>query len=268
MSRRLSRITKTLAAAFVSVLVTITLSASPAAASSLGFQLDPGDRLLPGRIISSENGLYQLKMTDSGNMVLRYNDGKIIGDTATYGHPGTVAFMQRDGNFVLRAPGNVPIWESRTAGHPGTVIQIQNDGAVVLYAPRHIAIAVMFPTNTFGYSVPTPRFGGNVTASLAPGVNQPSEVGVAVWDGTRVVGCATAGKLVDLAGGNAAISITEEQACGMVTEGKAPEVDSYSAVRLTGSVAFNLVKWGGRLNPIGAGLGAAWEILSETSPAY
>ncbi|MGZ3489742.1 MAG: hypothetical protein ACXVBY_23135, partial [Isosphaeraceae bacterium] len=46
------------------------LAAPPATASSLIYQLDPGDRLSPGTVIASENGLYQLKMADNGNVLL------------------------------------------------------------------------------------------------------------------------------------------------------------------------------------------------------
>ncbi|QQR52202.1 hypothetical protein IPG36_06595 [bacterium] len=117
---------QTLAAAFVSVLVTITLSIVRRSGFKVWASARSGRPAPSGPHHLFREWSLPAQDDDSGNMVLRYNDGKIIGDTATCDHPGTVAFMRDSGAQILRAPGNVPIWESRTAGHPGTVIQIQN----------------------------------------------------------------------------------------------------------------------------------------------
>lgn len=102
----------------------------PAAASSLPFQLDPGDTLAPGASIASAQNDFAVIMQSDGNLVEYAPYNVVVASTNTQGNPNTVLFMQRDGNLVLRAPGNIPIWSSGTAGNPGTVLQIQSDGAL------------------------------------------------------------------------------------------------------------------------------------------
>ena len=125
----------------------------PAHASSIPWQMDPGDILAQGSSIASEQNDFALIMQNDGNLVEYAPYNVVVASTNTQGNSGAVLFMQRDGNLVLRAPGNIPIWSSGTAGHPGTVLQIQSDGALVLYAPGHQVLRVLVPNADY---VPTP----------------------------------------------------------------------------------------------------------------
>lgn len=247
------------------VCLALSVAADPAAASSLQYQLDPGDNLGPGLSIVSPNRLYWLTMENDGNLhETEVGSRIVIGESHTSGNPGTVLFMQRDGNLVLRAPGNRPIWATATDGHPGTVLQIQDDGAVVLYAPGHRALRVIIPTLN-NASVPTPRLVPTAPAAPAPGVDKPSEIGADVYDGTRVVGCATAGKILEdgVPEDGEVAGVAEEQLCGMVTNSKGAEVDSYGVFRISGSIAAAL-KIGG---PWGAAVSTVFDILTDAPSA-
>jgi hypothetical protein len=124
-------------------------------ASSLRFQLDPGDSLGPGDEIVSPSGLYRLEMLEDGRLV-EYGPGEEQLFSMPSGNEGSILVMQRDGNLVLRAPGNISTWSSETDGNPGTVLQIQDDSGVMLYAPGHKFLKEILSPDT-NNSVPTPR---------------------------------------------------------------------------------------------------------------
>jgi peptidoglycan hydrolase-like protein with peptidoglycan-binding domain len=145
--------------------VTAPAAALPARASSIPWQMDPGDTLAPGSSIASEQNDFALIMQNDGNLVEYAPYNVVVASTKTEGNSGTVLFMQSDGNLVLRAPGNIPIWSSGTAGHPGTVLQIQSDGALVLYAPGHRVLRVLVPNADY---VPTPAPGPSDPSSTKP----------------------------------------------------------------------------------------------------
>ena len=245
---------RALAGLLVAAAVSASVVAATAAdASSLAYQLDPGDDMGPGRSIVSENGLYRLAMQDDGNLVEYGIDNEVLGETHSAGNPGTVLFMQDDGNLVLRAPGNKPIWTTRTDGNPGTVLQIQNDGAVVMYAPGHQALHVIVPTLDDSW-VATPRFEPQAPPALAPGITK-EEVGEAVYDGTRLVGCATAGEVIGkLPGSGKAAGIYFDQTCGMATEKSPARSDGYGVFRMGVGI-------------LAGPLGPAWDILTDDSAA-
>jgi hypothetical protein len=252
MVRHISAVAATAACALAAATFTV-LPGTGAEASSLGYQLDPGDNLGPGRSINSPDGIYRLTMQDDGNLVEYGIDDEVLGDTHSAGHPGTVLFMQNDGNLVLRAPGNMPIWATQTDGHPGTVLQIQDDGAVVMYSPGHNALHVIVPTLDDS-SVATPHLDPVKAPELAPNTTK-EEVGDAVYDGSRLVGCATAGKLAEeLPGGGKVAGIVLEQTCGMATEKEPARLDGYGVFRMGVSV-------------LAGPLGPAWDILSDAPPA-
>lgn len=248
----------------VTIFTGATLVAVPADASSLQYQLDPGDNLGPGLSIKSPDGLYWLTVGNDGNLhETEVGSNVVIGQSHTAGNPGAVLFMQTDGNLVLRAPGNRPIWATATAGHPGTVLQIQDDGAVVLYAPGHQALHVIVPTLNDA-SVPTPRLSPIGPAAPAPGVNDPSEIGADVWDGTRVIGCASAGKIIEeIPDAAKAAAIAEEEACGMITNKDGAKLDGYGVFNMSGSIAAGLAIGG----PWGAAASAVIDILGGDDPA-
>jgi hypothetical protein len=123
-------------------------AASPAMASSLPWQLDPGDTLGPGQSITSQYDDWVLTMQTDGNLV-EYGTGHIaLASSNTAGNPGSVLFMQNDGNLVIRAPGNIPIWAAATDGNPGAVLQVQGDGGVVVYGPGHQVLDTVAPSMT------------------------------------------------------------------------------------------------------------------------
>ncbi|MEV6349079.1 hypothetical protein [Actinoplanes sp. NPDC051851] len=249
----MKNVSKGISVAAAAACAFLLLPATAARASSLGYQLDPGDTLGPGRSISSPNGLYRLTMQDDGNLVEYGNDDEVLGDTHSAGHPGTVLFMQNDGNLVLRAPGNVPIWATRTDGHPGTVLQIQDDGAVVMYSPGHQALHVIVPTLDHS-SVATPHLDPVEEPELAPNTTT-EEVGEAVYDGSRLIGCAAVGKLAEkLPSGGKVAGIVLGQTCGMATEKGPARIDGYGVFRMGVSV-------------LAGPFGPAWDILSDAPPA-
>jgi hypothetical protein len=236
----------------------VALRPATAHASTLMYQLDPGDQLGIDNYIGSPDHQYWLTIEPDGNVrESQLGSDLTVASTATHGHPGSILKMQTDGNLVIIAPGNVPVWASGTAGNPGTVLQIQDDGALVLYAPGHQALKVLVP-QLFdpNNSVATPQ---PLPTTEAPDV-EPSEVTQAVYDGTSVVGCATAGKVAEeLPDGGTVAGIAEEQLCGMATDTSGAELDGYGVMRLGSSIALSLIS---------APAAAAWDILSEPEDAY
>jgi hypothetical protein len=226
------------------LLVALVGFATVASASAVLGQMDPGDTLYPGEALYSPDGRYQLIMQEDGNLV-EYKPGHVaVAETHSTGQPEVVLFMQRDGNLVLRARGNVPIWSTYTDGHPGTVLQLQDDGALILYGPGHQVLRVLLPALEKSY-VDSPRPGPSTNA---PGVSD-SDVSDYVYDGTRLMGCAAAGKAIP-----GQVGLGVEVACGMLTDDSPAKVDGYGVFRTFVCAA--------------AGpFGPACDILTEDKPA-
>lgn len=219
-------------------------AATPAFASGVLGQLDPGEMLNIGQSLSSPDGRYVLTMQTDGNLVEYAPGHKAVAETHTAGNPGAVVFQQSDGNLVLRAPGNRPIWATGTADHPGTVLQVQDDGAMVEYSPGHKVLRVLRPALEKS-SVATPRPGLPI---VAPGVDK-SKVGDFVYDGTRAVGCSALGKAIPPPYGAGA-----DVFCGMVTDSSGAELDGYGLFVVVGCAA------------LGLPLGPACSILLDAEP--
>ncbi|WP_261559233.1 hypothetical protein [Frankia tisae] len=210
-------------------------TAGSASASSLQFQLDPGDSLGPNESIWSDNNAFVSWMSADGNFITAASGGPIFASTSTGGHPGAILKMQTDGNLVVIAPGNVPIWDSGTAGHPGTVLQLQFDGGLVLYAPGHIALKVVVP-RLFdpNNSVPTPRLQPNPEADSEPSLLRETAV-----DGGKLTFCSGAGKVIeatDKVPHGKIAGIVAEQACASAAKGETPKANGYSLTVLATSV--------------------------------
>jgi hypothetical protein len=140
-----------LGAVLMALLLSVGLAtvATPASASSLTYQMDPNDQLVPSggrQILYPPAGTLSVSMDPDGQLRIYWGNANLHVMFEVGNHiPGTIAKMQGDGNFVLIAPGNHPIWATGTNGHPGTVAQIQNDGGFALYAPGHVFLKWISP---------------------------------------------------------------------------------------------------------------------------
>lgn len=97
--------------------------------------LFPGQSLLPGQSLQSDNGLYALTMQSDGNVVLRNSASAPLWRTGTGGGQFVPAdfIMQTDGNLVLYDTSGQYRWASKTQGNPGAFLNVQDDGNVVVY---------------------------------------------------------------------------------------------------------------------------------------
>jgi len=118
-------------------LVTSFLVVTTMAASARD-RLNPGDALLPGQHLLSQNRIYTLTLHKNGNIVLRKavslksKKKHILWTSGTYGKV-TRLIMQQDGNLVLYYNHNAK-WYTGTNGHPGAYLVLQNDGNAVIYS--------------------------------------------------------------------------------------------------------------------------------------
>ena len=97
--------------------------------------LFPGQSLLPGQTLQSDNRLYTLTLQPDGNVVLRDSESKPLWRTNTGGgliHPRDF-IMQTDGDLVLYDTSGQQSWASKTQGNPGAFLNMQNDGNLVVY---------------------------------------------------------------------------------------------------------------------------------------
>ena len=100
--------------------------------------------LLPGRHITSQNGVFMLIYQTDGNLVL-YGHGRALWASNTWWRGAGFAVMQGDGNLVVYDPNGTPVWASNTPGNPGCTLAVQDDGNVVIYTADHRPI---WATNT------------------------------------------------------------------------------------------------------------------------
>ena len=101
-----------------------------------GDTLRPGEWLVKGQALYSNNGYYRLVMQTDGNLVLYVGSGyHALWSSGTYGQQVTGVVMQTDGNLVIYNTSRKPIWSSNTWGNPGSYLVVQNDGNVVIYRP-------------------------------------------------------------------------------------------------------------------------------------
>ena len=97
--------------------------------------LFPGQSLLPGQSLQSDNGLYTLTMQPDGNVVLRNRESTPLWRTGTGGgqFDPREFIMQTDGNLVLYDTSGQARWNSKTQGNPGAFLNVQDDGNLVVY---------------------------------------------------------------------------------------------------------------------------------------
>lgn len=94
-------------------------------------------RLMPGEILSSPNGMYELGMQSDGNLVIYRVTSSVspIWASNTDRFPGAFLRNQGDGSLVIYAVNPVrPVWASNTMGRGTANLFMQNDGNLALYA--------------------------------------------------------------------------------------------------------------------------------------
>ena|GEM_PF-3151971 len=95
-------------------------------------ELRPGQELLAGNILLSENREYRLSMERDGNLVLSHEPkGKVLWASRTKGSD-VRAVMSAKGNLEV-VQGKEILWTSSLEGKPGTALRLQNDGNLVLH---------------------------------------------------------------------------------------------------------------------------------------
>jgi uncharacterized protein YkwD len=96
--------------------------------------LFPGQQLLPGQSLQSNNKLHRLIMQVDGNVVLYNRNSRALWSTNTGGLIKPRNFtMQTDGNLVLYSTDGKPHWASKTWNNPGAFLNVQDDGNLVVY---------------------------------------------------------------------------------------------------------------------------------------
>ncbi len=131
------------------VLLVALFLVGTAMAASARDRLNPGNALMPGQHLLSQNRIYTLSLQKDGNIVLRKavnlksKKKHILWTSGTSGKV-TKLLMQQDGNLVLYHNNNA-IWNAGTNGHPGAYLVLQNDGNVVIYSKNN---KPLWSTNT------------------------------------------------------------------------------------------------------------------------
>ena len=138
----------TLVAADVGRKITVTVSAkaddrlpslqtslpSVRVASQYDDRLLPGEKLAPGAMIVSENGVYMLTQRTDGNLVIYDRRTMIpLWASATSGDKRS-AKLSTNGSLVVVSTRGVTLWSSATRGSKSAKAVIRNDGKLVLYS--------------------------------------------------------------------------------------------------------------------------------------
>jgi hypothetical protein len=92
-------------------------------------RLNPGESLLAGDLMTSQDGRYTLIMQQDGNLV-KYGPNGDFWQSATADNWNSHAAMQGDGNFVIYTPAGTAIWAR--GGAAGAALILQNDGRMII----------------------------------------------------------------------------------------------------------------------------------------
>ena len=104
-------------------------------------RLLPGQELLRGEKLVSNNGNYTFIMQDDGNLVVYDHNEKALWASGTHNIAVQKCIMQTDGNLVLYRYDEQAVWDSGTDDKPGANLIMQDDGnAVIYYDPKPEAI--------------------------------------------------------------------------------------------------------------------------------
>jgi hypothetical protein len=116
-------------------LVSSFLLALPASAQFIG----RGQTLNRGDVVNSNNGSYQLRLQNDGNLVLYpMPNGAPLWGSGTEGKAVEKAVMQGDGNFVLYGYGGRAVWGAGTEGTRATGAFVTDDGRFVILRGNNI----------------------------------------------------------------------------------------------------------------------------------
>jgi diadenosine tetraphosphatase ApaH/serine/threonine PP2A family protein phosphatase len=101
--------------------------------------LQPGERLVAGQVMYSDEGRYLATLQHDGNFVVYRNAMPLrpIWSTNTTGRGAVTADMQGDGNFVLYDRGRHPIWSAGSNG-PNRAFTINELGQAVVVTPGQV----------------------------------------------------------------------------------------------------------------------------------
>jgi hypothetical protein len=97
--------------------------------------LKPGQSLIVGQSISSQDGQFTLSLQADGDLLLRAQWGEALWTSGTSGQSATRVDMQEDGNLVIYNSTGQSLWYSGTEGNPGASLWVQDDGNLVILAP-------------------------------------------------------------------------------------------------------------------------------------
>ena len=138
--------------------------------------LFPGQSLLPGQTLKSDNMLNTLIMQTDGNAVLYNSQSQPLWSTNTGGliEPGDF-IMQTDGNLVLYDTSGQPHWASKTQGNPSAFLNVQDDGNLVVY---RAGSATQTANNALWAAGSSDAEGDQIQAILAAHNSYRAQVGV------------------------------------------------------------------------------------------
>ncbi|MDQ7996407.1 MAG: hypothetical protein AAGC76_11200 [Luteibacter sp.] len=115
-------------------LACVAMVATVAGTSTHARILQPGESLMAGESMHSEDGRYVAIMQGDGNFVVYRIDGawRAIWSTNTHGRGAVQAIMQRDGNFVLYDAAGRAVWWTASNGRDRTFIVTEHGQAMVV----------------------------------------------------------------------------------------------------------------------------------------
>lgn len=98
------------------------------------YQLQPGDKLIPGQALLSKDTKSVFELQQDGNAVV-YKDFLAVWNSGTNYSNSKVGRleMQADGNLVIYSPEGKALWNSKTYNNPGAFLEMQTDGNLVIY---------------------------------------------------------------------------------------------------------------------------------------
>lgn len=110
-----------------------THASYPVAPRAAANSMAPGELLLPGQAVVSNDGQSRFEFRSSGAVVITCNG---VDQLAVFGPNGEAAqlIMQTAGNLVLYSYVPTALWATGGGGYPGAYLVVQDDGNVVIYS--------------------------------------------------------------------------------------------------------------------------------------
>lgn len=121
------------------VLTCASVLALTCAGSATARILQPGEKLVAGEVLYSDEGRYFATLQHDGNFVVYRNAAPLraIWSTNTTGLGAVTADMQSDGNFVLHNSSHHPVWHSGSNG-ANRSFTVTDIGQAVVIAPGQV----------------------------------------------------------------------------------------------------------------------------------